>query len=90
MLDVEEMKEARGLYKIWFEKYPKISNPTDMNCVPKWHFITEIGPEKTVLMQRARKGNLKKDGYPYPWTKGKYWKDQIQEEIEAEIDTKKD
>jgi hypothetical protein len=27
------------------------------------------------LMQQARKKNLKKDGYPNPWTQPEYWSD---------------
>ncbi len=69
MLTTTEANAARELYRQWFAKYPKIKNPTDMNCKEKYDFGAAIGWEDYALMQRARKSHTKANDWPYPWTK---------------------
>ncbi len=64
---------AKELYKIWFSRNPDIKNPSDINREEKFDFAVDIGWYGVELMQRARKANTKKNGFPFDWTKQKYW-----------------
>jgi len=65
--------KSKLLFQQWFSRYPLIPNPTDVNKQEKYDFVVEIGWPQFSLMQRARKGNIKEYGYPFPWTKAEYW-----------------
>ena len=69
MLSNEEEFIAKQLYEIFFNQYPNLKNPSDINCEEKYHFALCIGWQNLQLMQKARKNNIKKYNYPYPWTK---------------------
>jgi len=71
----EEQDKAKTLYGEWFAKYPGVKNPSDINCQTKYDHFMKAGWENLQLMQRARKSNVKKYGYPSPWTKPEYWTD---------------
>lgn len=69
-LTEKEEQQAKRLFNAWFTVHPDIKNPTDPNTKEKYEFIVKIGWKNLSLMQRARKGNVAANGYPYPWTKG--------------------
>ena len=69
MLNSEEEIIAKKLYKNFFNQYPNLKNPSDINCEEKYYFALGIGWQNLQLMQKARKNNIKKYDYPYPWTK---------------------
>ncbi len=72
-LDVEDTATAKALHEEWFKQYPKQKNPSDMNTEEKYHFAIRVGWVKYKMMQTARKGNVARTGYKYPWTKIGYW-----------------
>ena len=66
---------AKHLYDVWFTLHPDMRNPTDINNETKYlHFMNE-GWETLSLMQEARKQNVARYGYPFPWTQPEYWED---------------
>lgn len=69
---------AKILFKEWFDRYPAIDNPTDINKQEKYNYMVELGWKRFMLMQRARKTNTAINGYPFPWTRAVYWKNQKQ------------
>ena len=69
----ELLAEAKNHFKEWFELYPEIKNPTDCNTQDKYAYFVEKGWPQLELMQKARKQNEKKYGYPFEWTKPEYW-----------------
>lgn len=77
----EDAAMAKLLFKEWFERYPNIENPTDINKKEKHEYMAEIGWKQFQLMQRARKTNTKVYGYPFPWTKKDYWKKNAQKKL---------
>lgn len=60
------MTQAKAAYQLWFLAYPKLANPTDVNCREKYDFLQAVGWETFQQMQKARKAG--KD-----WAKAKYW-----------------
>ena len=72
-LGAYEERHARNLYGKWFRENPKVKNPSDVNSSDKFNFAMDIGWPRLALMQKARKANTGKYGYPYPWTKWEYW-----------------
>lgn len=77
----EDIALAKILFKEWFSRHPNIHNPTDINKREKFNFMAEIGWKKFMLMQRARKTNIRVYGYPFPWTKADYWQKQKQKTL---------
>ncbi len=75
LMTQKEQEEAKRLYGKWFAKYPDVKNPSDINTEGKFYEFIDLGWEALRLMQKARKGNVKRFGYPFPWTKADYWKD---------------
>ena len=73
-LSVTEQAEAKELYRKWFGKHPDIANPSDINRKEKHDMAKVVSWETLQLMQKARKSNVKKYGYPHPWTHARYWK----------------
>ncbi len=75
-MSIAEQEEAKRLYGEWFKYYPDIKNPSDINSKFKFDHVMGIGWEKLKLMQKARKLNVSRFGYPFDWTKSDYWKER--------------
>lgn len=73
MLTAGEALTAKLLFGRWF-KAGGAKNPTDINTRAKYEFAVSIGWEQFALMQRARKDNVARNNYPFPWTKKEYWR----------------
>lgn len=54
-LTAKEEKKARSLYQEFWEIYPDIKNPSDINSLEKADFMIKKGFENISLMQKARK-----------------------------------
>ena len=74
LMTIEEQIEAKRLFGEWFGKYPDVKNPSDINTELKFYEFVDMGWEKLRLMQKARKCNVRRFGYPFEWTKADYWK----------------
>jgi hypothetical protein len=70
----EEQITAKDGFRLWFKNHPGKANPTDINSLEKFVWLRSISFEELQLMQRARKCNTKKFGYPFPWTHWEYWR----------------
>ena len=68
MLEQQEQRKAKRLFEAFFQENPGAKNPTDINTKAKFDYAVRIGWESLHLMQKARKINTRKNGYPYPWT----------------------
>jgi|SaaInlV_100m_DNA_3_1039692.scaffolds.fasta_scaffold36761_1 adenine-specific DNA glycosylase len=75
-LTATQAQSAKNLYEKWFKRHPDIKNPTDINREEKFNFAIELGWNSFRLMQQARKSNVDKFNYPFPWTHADYWKKQ--------------
>ena len=75
-LTESDAKFAKELYLVFFKRHG-LKNPTDMNNRVKFEYAVEVGWDNFSLMQRARKCNTKKNGYPYPWTHRDWWRGKI-------------
>jgi len=76
----KDVRQAKALFARWFAKYPTVPNPTDINSRAKFNFAVEIGYDNLSLMLRFRKSNVKRTGYPYPWTQAEYWLEVFSDE----------
>ncbi len=65
-LTTEEEKQAKTLYEEFWNQYPNIPNPSDINSIEKNNFLKEKGFECIQLMQKARK-------QAYEFTKKEYF-----------------
>ena len=72
-LSKEDEKKAEELYKKFWEKYPNILNPTDINSEEKHNFCKTITYKELSLMQRARKVG----SATYPFTQENYFKNNV-------------
>jgi len=72
-LTIDEQCEAKRLYGEWFNLFPGVKNPSDINSEVKFNYFGRIGWESLRLMQKARKCNVKRFDYPFEWTKAEYW-----------------
>ncbi len=84
MLTKPEEQLAEELYRRWFVRYSDLKNPTDINSKEKFEYAFEIGWNNFSLMQKARKANTVKNGFPYPWTKPEAHNEIKQEKITNE------
>ncbi|MCP4477433.1 MAG: hypothetical protein GY818_05015 [Planctomycetaceae bacterium] len=75
LMTPEEQEEAKRLYGEWFALFPDVKNPSDINSELKFNYFIGLGWEALRLMQKARKCNVSRFGYPFEWTKADYWKD---------------
>lgn len=50
--------QAMADYELFFDRYPYLKNPSDINCKEKFDFAMEIGWERFTEMQAARKAGL--------------------------------
>ena len=73
LLNKKEERLAKSLFQEWFLEKNGGKNPSDVNTFEKYMFSIKKGWENLELMQRARKANTDKNGYPYPWTKREHW-----------------
>ena len=69
LLSEQEEEKAKKLYKEFWDKYPNIPNPTDINTKEKFDFFKTKTYEDLQLMQQARKIGSK----TYPFTKENYF-----------------
>lgn len=72
----EETAIAKGSFRDFYREHPGVRNPTDINSSEKWHFYASRGWGTLSLMIKARKFNQTANGFPFPWTKPEYWRDQ--------------
>ena len=65
----EDIERAKNLYRYFWQLYPGIPNPSEINTKEKFDFLKLISYQDLALMQRVRKQGAKK----YPFVQERYF-----------------